>query len=219
MNIYFPSMSKPKLGFRGDATGRRKGSVACADRAGLSGRSIQPTRDWAVVAHHTADRGQVARALSQRSARGIARRTAPGAPRTISDTVVEQVIAETCTRSRARPRTGTAERWRRAVACRKAPWRAFGLQRHRAETFKISTDLQFIEKLHDIVGGYLKPPDRALVLCVDEKSQIQALDRTQPSRFRRLRRQGRASFLIRSNPICRSVVTRVAMLNAWPVQL
>lgn len=59
-------------------------------------------------------------------------------------------------------------------------WRAFALQPHRTETFKLSTDPFFIEKVRDIVGLYLNPPDRALVLCVDEKSQIQALDRTQP---------------------------------------
>ena len=57
-------------------------------------------------------------------------------------------------------------------------WRAFALQPHRTETFKLSTDPLFIEKVRDIVGLYLDPPDRALVLCVDEKSQIQALDRT-----------------------------------------
>lgn len=59
-------------------------------------------------------------------------------------------------------------------------WRAFGLQPHRTETFKLSTDPLFIEKVRDIVGLYLHPPDRALVLCADEKSQIQALDRSQP---------------------------------------
>ena len=59
-------------------------------------------------------------------------------------------------------------------------WRAFGLQPHRSETFKLSTDPLFVEKVRDIVGLYLDPPDRAVVLCVDEKSQIQALDRTQP---------------------------------------
>ena len=59
-------------------------------------------------------------------------------------------------------------------------WRAFSLQPHRTETFKLSTDPQFVEKVRDIVGLYLDPPERALVLCVDEKSQIQALDRTQP---------------------------------------
>lgn len=59
-------------------------------------------------------------------------------------------------------------------------WRAFGLQPHRTETFKLSTDPLFIDKVRDIVGLYLNPPGRALVLCVDEKSQIQALDRSQP---------------------------------------
>jgi transposase len=59
-------------------------------------------------------------------------------------------------------------------------WQAFALQPHRSETFKLSTDPLFIEKVRDIVGLYLNPPQRALVLCVDEKSQIQALDRTQP---------------------------------------
>ena len=59
-------------------------------------------------------------------------------------------------------------------------WRAFSLQPHRSETFKLSSDPQFVEKVRDIVGLYMNPPDRALVLCVDEKSQIQALERTAP---------------------------------------
>jgi transposase len=59
-------------------------------------------------------------------------------------------------------------------------WRAFSLQPHRSETFKLSRDPLFVDKVRDIVGLYLDPPDRALVPCVDEKSQIQALDRTQP---------------------------------------
>ena len=59
-------------------------------------------------------------------------------------------------------------------------WRAFALQPHRTETFKLSRDPLFIDKVRDIVGLYLHPPDKALVLCVDEKSQIQALDRSQP---------------------------------------
>ncbi len=59
-------------------------------------------------------------------------------------------------------------------------WRAFGLKPHRSETFTISRDPMLIEKVRDIVGLYMNPPDNALVLCVDEKSQIQALNRTQP---------------------------------------
>jgi transposase len=73
-----------------------------------------------------------------------------------------------------------------AAACGLSPatvqrvWRAFGLKPHRAETFKLSADPAFMEKVRDIVGLYLAPPDRALVLCVDEKTEIQAVERTQP---------------------------------------
>src|ERR687885_367793 len=59
-------------------------------------------------------------------------------------------------------------------------WRAFGLQPHRSETFKLSTDPAFVEKVRDIVGLYLAPPERASVLCVDERTGVRALDRTQP---------------------------------------
>src|SRR6187200_2086591 len=59
-------------------------------------------------------------------------------------------------------------------------WHAFGLQPHRVENFKFSKDAQFVEKVRDVVGLYLNPPDRAIVLCVDEKSQVQALNRTEP---------------------------------------
>lgn len=59
-------------------------------------------------------------------------------------------------------------------------WHAFGLQPHRTETFKLSTDPHFVEKVRDVVGLYLNPPDRAIVLCIDEKSQARALDRSQP---------------------------------------
>ena len=59
-------------------------------------------------------------------------------------------------------------------------WRAFNLKPHRTGTFKLSTDPLFIDKVRDVVGLYMNPPDRAVVLCVDEKSQVQALDRTQP---------------------------------------
>jgi transposase len=108
----------------------------------------------------------------------------PGAPRTVRDTQVEQVVTLTL---ESKPRDAT--HWStRAMAARSGLsqttvsriWRAFGLQPHRTETFKLSPDPLFVEKVRDIVGLYLDPPERALVLCVDEKSQIQALDRTQP---------------------------------------
>jgi len=108
----------------------------------------------------------------------------PGAPRTITDAAVERVLTRTL---ETRPPAATHWSTRAmAQACGLSRgtvhriWRAFALQPHRTETFKLSTDPLFIEKVRDIVGLYLHPPQRALVLCVDEKSQIQALDRTQP---------------------------------------
>jgi transposase len=108
----------------------------------------------------------------------------PGAPRTIGDAQVERVIAKTL---HEKPKDAThwsSRSMAKASGLSQSAivriWRAFGLQPHRAETFKLSTDPLFVDKVRDIVGLYLNPPDRALVLCVDEKSQIQALDRTQP---------------------------------------
>lgn len=108
----------------------------------------------------------------------------PGAPRTIGDADVERVIALTL---ESAPRDATHWSTRSMAAATgfsqssiSRIWRAFTLQPHRSETFKLSTDPLFIEKVRDIVGLYLAPPERALVLSVDEKSQIQALDRTQP---------------------------------------
>jgi transposase len=108
----------------------------------------------------------------------------PGAPRKISDAEVERVITLTL---ESTPEDAT--HWStRSMAARcgmsqsavSRIWRAFALQPHRSETFKLSKDPLFIEKVRDIVGLYMRPPDKALVLCVDEKSEVQALDRTAP---------------------------------------
>lgn len=108
----------------------------------------------------------------------------PGAPRKISDTEVERLIAKTLeTKPRGATHWSTRSMARETAMSQSAVsriWRAFGLQPHRAETFKLSKDPLFVEKVRDIVGLYMAPPDRAMVLCVDEKSQIQALDRTMP---------------------------------------
>ena len=109
----------------------------------------------------------------------------PGRPRTITDEQVERVVITTLetkpknathwsTRSMAKQAGVTADAVLRI-------WHAFGLQPHRQERWKLSKDPQFIEKVHDICGLYLNPPERAVVLAVDEKSQIQALDRTAPT--------------------------------------
>ncbi len=108
----------------------------------------------------------------------------PGRPRTVVDEQVEQVITRTLETT---PKDAT--HWStRSLAAElglsqttvSRIWRAFGLQPHRQDSWKLSKDLQFIDKVHDVVGLYLDPPEAAVVLCVDEKSQIQALDRTAP---------------------------------------
>jgi transposase len=108
----------------------------------------------------------------------------PGTPRTVSDAQIEQVVIQTL-ESTPRGEThwstrGLAKATGLSRMTISRIWHAFGLQPHRADTFKLSPDPQLIEKVRDIVGLYIHPPEHALVLCVDEKSQIQALDRTQP---------------------------------------
>ena len=108
----------------------------------------------------------------------------PGAPRSITDAQVEEVITKTLESMPVNStHWSTRQMAQRAGLSQTAIvriWRAFGLQPHRVENFKFSKDPQFVEKVRDIVGLYLNPPDRAIVLCVDEKSQVQALNRTQP---------------------------------------
>jgi len=108
----------------------------------------------------------------------------PGAPRQVTDRAVERVLTRTL-----ESRPADATHWSTRSMARVCGlsqsavsriWRAFALQPHRSEVFQLSKDPLFIEKVRDVVGLYLNPPDRALVLCVDEKTQIQALDRSQP---------------------------------------
>jgi transposase len=110
----------------------------------------------------------------------------PGRPRTIADEQVEEVIVKAL----EQPPPGHDSHWSTRSMARATGmsqtavsriWRAFGLKPHLEQTWKLSSDPQFIDKVRDIVGLYLDPPERALVLCVDEKSQIQALDRTAPT--------------------------------------
>ena len=108
----------------------------------------------------------------------------PGAPRSIADAKVEEVVTATL---ESTPKNAThwttrkmAERCGLSHQSVARIWRAFGLQPHRSETFTLSNDPFFIEKVRDVVGLYMSPPENALVLCVDEKSQMQALERSQP---------------------------------------
>lgn len=166
---------------------RPKTAQALALRARLVLACTSGQSNTAVAAHYRVCKPTVgkwrARFLTNRLD-GLLDEPRPGAPRRITDRDVEQVLTLTLestprdathwsTRSMAR-RSGLSQ----TAICR--IWRAFALQPHRTETFKLSTDPLFIDKVRDIVGLYLDPPDRALVLCIDEKAQIQALDRTQP---------------------------------------
>jgi transposase len=115
---------------------------------------------------------------------GLADEPRPGAPRTITDAQVEQVITKTL---ESKPKAAThwstrsmAEHVGLSQTAVTRIWHAFGLKPHLIETFKLSTDPFFIEKVRDVVGLYMSPPENAIVLSVDEKSQVQALDRTQP---------------------------------------
>ncbi len=108
----------------------------------------------------------------------------PGAPRRVSDAQVEQVVVRTLeTTPRAATHWSTRGMAQATGLSRMTIsriWHAFGLQPHRSETFKLAPDPLLIEKVRDIVGLYVNPPEHAVVLCVDEKAQIQALDRTAP---------------------------------------
>lgn len=108
----------------------------------------------------------------------------PGTPRSITDAQVEAAVTRTLESTPA-----DATHWSTRTPARDLGlsqtavsriWRAFGLKPHLRESFKLSTDPFFVEKVRDVVGLYLSPPDKAIVLCVDEKSPVQALDRTQP---------------------------------------
>jgi len=111
-----------------------------------------------------------------------------GTPRKIGDDKIEEVITKTL-ETTPRGQTHWSQRNMAKEVGLSQPtigriWKAFGLKPHRTETFKLSPDPYFIEKVRDVVGLYMNPPDHAVVLCFDEKSQIQALDRTQPLRKR-----------------------------------
>jgi transposase len=124
------------------------------------------------------------RRFAERRLDGLIDEPRPGRPRTITDEQVEQVVVKTLETT---PRDAT--HWStRSMAAEVGLtqnailriWHAYGLQPHRRENWKLSKDPLFVEKVHDVVGLYLDPPERAVVLCVDEKAQIQALDRTAP---------------------------------------
>jgi len=115
---------------------------------------------------------------------GLADEPRPGPPRTVTDAQVEEVVTRTLEAKPADATHWSTRGMAKAAGLSQTAvsriWRAFGLKPHLAQTFKLSSDPFFVEKVRDVVGLYLSPPDKAVVLCVDEKSGTQALDRTQP---------------------------------------
>ena len=166
---------------------RRTSSQALASRSRIVLGCAEGLSNKQVAAREGVSQQMVckwrARFVADRLA-GLADEPRPGAPRTIGDEQIEAVVVATLERQ-----PNDATHWSRASMANEAGlskstvgriWKAFGLKPHLVETFKLSNDPQFIEKVRDVAGLYLDPPEKALVLCVDEKSQIQALDRSAP---------------------------------------
>lgn len=166
---------------------RRKSAQALAMRSRVVLGAAEGLKNTEIAQRLGITRGMVgkwrARFVAERLD-GLVDEPRPGRPRTVTDAQVEEVITTTLERT---PRNATHWSTRSLAAelglSQSAVlriWRAFGLQPHRQEVWKLSRDPQFVAKVRDVVGLYLDPPERAVVLCVDEKSQIQALDRTAP---------------------------------------
>ena len=166
---------------------RRKSSHGAARRARIVLLAAEGLSNTAIAEKLGVSRltvGTWRRRFAERRLEGLDDEPRPGAPRKIGDDKIVEVVTRTL---ETVPQDAT--HWSRRSMARATGlsattvhriWGAFGLQPHRVESFKLSSDPLFVEKVRDIVGLYLDPPERALVLCVDEKSQIQALDRTQP---------------------------------------
>jgi transposase len=156
---------------------RAKLVLRCA--AGLTNQAV--AGEVGVCAHTV---GKWRERFAEHRLEGLRDEPRSGAPRTVTDERVADLLVRTL---EAMPENATHWSTRSmAAACGLSAatvqrvWRAFGLKPHRTEVFKLSSDPEFVDKVRDIVGLYLAPPDRALVLCVDEKTEMQALERTQP---------------------------------------
>ena len=166
---------------------RRTSAQALAERARIVLAAAEGLKNAEVAQRLGIHRGTVRKwraRFAEHRLDGLLDEPRPGRPRTVSDAQVEAVIVKTL---EATPKDAT--HWSTRAMAREVGlsqsavsriWRAFGLPPHRQETWKLSRDPLFVEKVRDVVGLYLDPPERAVVLCVDVKSQIQALDRTAP---------------------------------------
>src|SRR3954466_15512763 len=168
-------------------TRRRTSAQALALRSRIVLAAAEGLKNTAIAERWGINRAMAAKwrsRFAEHRLDGLTDEPRPGRPRTISDEHVDLVITKTL---ESTPRDATHWSTRSMAAevgltqtAVSRIWRAFGRQPHRQDSFKLSKDPQFIDKVRDVVGLYLNPPERAVVLCVDEKSQIQALDRTAP---------------------------------------
>jgi transposase len=166
---------------------RRKTAQALALRARIVLECAQGLENREVAARLRVAKGTVGkwrRRFVAHRLDGLHDELRSGAPRTIEDVRIEAVIVKTLESAPENAThwssRGMAKASGISVSSVQRIWRAFGLQPHRIETFKLSSDPDFVAKVRDVVGLYVSPPEHAVVLCVDEKSQIQALDRSQP---------------------------------------
>jgi transposase len=166
---------------------RRKTAQALAVRS----RIVLRCADGGSIAEVAAELGLARGTVSKWRARflagrldGLSDEPRPGRPRTITDDQIERVITRTLEERPAADTHWSTRSMASATGMSQTAisriWRAFGLKPHAVETWKLSTDPQFVDKVRDVVGLYLDPPEGALVLAVDEKSQMQAVDRTAP---------------------------------------
>jgi transposase len=167
--------------------GRRNTAQALALRARIVLGCAEGAQNKQVAARLRVDQGTVGkwrRRFVEHRMDGLLDEPRSGTPRTIEDARIEAVIVRTLESTPPDATHWSSRGMSRAcglsVSTVQRIWRAFGLQPHRLETFKLSTDPDFVAKVRDVVGLYVSPPAHAIVLCVDEKSQIQALDRSQP---------------------------------------
>jgi transposase len=168
-------------------TRRRTSAQALAQRSRIVLLAAEGLNNSQIAGQLGVHRNMVAKWRSrfvQHRLDGLVDEPRPGRPRTITDEQVEEVIVKTLESTPTDATHWSTRSMAREVGLTQSAvlriWRAFGLQPHRSQTWKLSKDPQFVDKVRDVVGLYLNPPERAVVLCVDEKSQIQALDRTAP---------------------------------------
>lgn len=166
---------------------RRKSAQALATRSRIVLLAAEGLKNTEIADRLGVTRGMAARWRSRFASQrldGLVDEPRPGRPRTVTDAEVEEVIVKTLESAPKDATHWSTRSMAREVGLSQSAvsriWRAFGLQPHRQESWKLSRDPQFVAKVRDVVGLYLDPPERAVVLCVDEKSQIQALDRTAP---------------------------------------